>query len=100
MGSCILPGYIYTRIVQKGAEALGILKEYEYELEVLEVLLSQRRWRRGSRGAWHDRRALIFMTHLKGKDEAIQRALDAVMEGLKDDDTHTSLFLIPIILFP
>jgi Fanconi-associated nuclease 1 len=76
--------------VQKGAEALGILKEYEYELEVLQALLSQRRWRRGSRGAWHDRRALILMTHLKVREHSAQMALDAVIEGLQDGDTHIS----------
>jgi Fanconi-associated nuclease 1 len=76
--------------VHKGAEALGILKEYQYELKVLETLLSQRRWKRGSRGAWYDRRALLLMTHLRGGEQRAQEALDAVVEGLQDDDTHIS----------
>jgi hypothetical protein len=39
-----------TRIMYKGADALGALGEYELEIEVLKALLEQTRWRKGSRG--------------------------------------------------
>jgi fanconi-associated nuclease 1 len=77
---------VYTRIVSKGAEALGILKEHAYELEVLEALLSQRRWRRGRRGEWYDRRALILTNHVRRWEEARQ----GLRQGLEDGDTHIS----------
>ncbi|KAI0076777.1 hypothetical protein K474DRAFT_1644316 [Panus rudis PR-1116 ss-1] len=87
-------GHVLTRIVCKGASALGTLKEYTTELEVLESLLAQRRWRRGRRGRWHERRALLLMTHIgKGDgEESVEsiwkRAYEAVVEGLEDEDTH------------
>ena len=84
-------GHVYTRIICKGAEALGTLKEHEYELEVLEALLAQRRWRRGRRGRWYDRRALILMTHFPKDDvDVSKRAMHGVVEALFDDDTHIS----------
>lgn len=73
----------------KGANALGTLKEHEYELEVLEALLSQIRWRRGRRGRWYDRRALILMTHYPKHDlDIAERARQGVIDALCDDDTH------------
>ncbi|KAG1792211.1 uncharacterized protein HD556DRAFT_1432715 [Suillus plorans] len=77
-------GHVLTRLVCKGAHALGILGEHEYELSVLESLLAQRRWRRGRRGRWHERRALILEKHVVRYDDALSACLDA----LKDDDTH------------
>ncbi|KIJ16849.1 hypothetical protein PAXINDRAFT_98635 [Paxillus involutus ATCC 200175] len=80
-------GHVLTRIVCKGSSALGILGDHERELEVLEALLAQKRWRRGRRGKWHERRALILTTHIpKGGTPA--RALVAVVEALEDPDTH------------
>lgn len=43
-------GHILTRVVSKGATALGILHEYDLECKVLRSLLAQRVWRRGKRG--------------------------------------------------
>ncbi|KIK92306.1 hypothetical protein PAXRUDRAFT_830065 [Paxillus rubicundulus Ve08.2h10] len=80
-------GHVLTRIVCKGSSALGILGDHGQELEVLEALLAQKRWRRGRRGKWHERRALILSTHVpKGGTPA--RALVAVVEALEDPDTH------------
>ncbi|THH16142.1 hypothetical protein EW146_g4437 [Bondarzewia mesenterica] len=82
-------GYILTRLVAKGFEALHVLKEYERELEVLQALLSQRRWRRGRRGSWYDQRALILMEKFDKDDaEAMYYAMDAVVEALEDPDVH------------
>ncbi|KAF8447634.1 VRR-NUC domain-containing protein [Boletus edulis BED1] len=81
-------GHVITRIICKGSAALGILGEHERELEVLEALLAQKRWRRGQRGRWYERRALILSTHFPDDEETMERALDAVMEALVDTDTH------------
>ncbi|KAG2037349.1 hypothetical protein BDR03DRAFT_920111 [Suillus americanus] len=77
-------GHVLTRLICKGAHALGILGEYEYELSVLESLLAQKRWRRGRRGRWHERRALILERYVARDDDALSACLDA----LEDDDTH------------
>lgn len=79
-------GYVWTRIVCKARHALGSLGEYEYELEVIEHLLTQGRWRRGRRGAWHDRRVLLLTRYLKDPESAKNAAED----GLKDVFTHSS----------
>ncbi|KAK0211331.1 hypothetical protein DFS33DRAFT_1252122 [Desarmillaria ectypa] len=89
------PGYIYTRMVEKYARALGQLKEYEAEVETLDELLGQRFWRRGKRGLWYDRRALVEITYLskvEGKKSKSKPKLRIAMEHLKnalrDEDTH------------
>jgi len=69
------------------------LKEHEYELEVLDALLAQKRWRRGRRGRWYDRRALILMTYFPRDDLGIaRRAMRGVEEALLDDDTHIGYY--------
>lgn len=80
-------GYIWTRIVCKARHALGSLGEYGYELEVIDHLLTQGRWRRGRRGAWHDRRVLLLTRYLKDPE----RAKNAAEEGLKDVFTHSGI---------
>ncbi|KAJ7668675.1 VRR-NUC domain-containing protein [Mycena polygramma] len=88
-------GFIYTRIVRKCAEALQKLKEYAAEKELLDELLLQRLWRRGRRGAWYDRRALVQMNYLcKTSDgtkdmDVLREARQGIIEGLADDDTAT-----------
>lgn len=81
-------GYVLTRIVQKGAEALGILKEYDRELEVLEALLNQRRWRRGRRGKWYDRRALVQTRYCEQSPENLRRTVRGLLDSVNDRDTH------------
>jgi fanconi-associated nuclease 1 len=81
-------GYVLTRIVQKGADALGALKEYDRELEVLEDLLNQRRWRRGRRGKWYDRRALVLTRYCDKSPETLRRAVRGLLDSLNDRDTH------------
>lgn len=81
-------GHILTRIVCKGAYALGVLKEYYQELKVLQALLAQTRWRRGRRGRWYERRALVLMTHLKHEEGRQEEAMWVVIDALKDPDTH------------
>jgi fanconi-associated nuclease 1 len=74
--------------VQKGAEALGILKDYDRELEVLEDLLNQRRWRRGRRGKWYERRALVLIRYGDQSPETLRRAMLGLIDSLNDPDTH------------
>ncbi|KAI6127692.1 VRR-NUC domain-containing protein, partial [Pisolithus croceorrhizus] len=81
-------GHVFTRIIYKGSCALGTLGEYKRELEVLESLLAQRRWHRGRRGSWHERRALILSAHFPKSRDTARRALTAVIEALEDPDTH------------
>ncbi|KAI9460027.1 VRR-NUC domain-containing protein [Russula earlei] len=81
-------GHVLTRIVQKGAEALGILKYHGRELEVLETLLSQRRWRRGRRGKWYERRALVLTRYCGKSSENLRRAMRGLLDALNDRDTH------------
>jgi len=81
-------GHVLTRIVQKGADAFGTLKEYDRELDVLEALLNQRRWRRGRRGKWYDRRALILTRYCDKSPETLRRAVRGLLDSLNDRDTH------------
>ncbi|KAI9466069.1 VRR-NUC domain-containing protein [Lactarius psammicola] len=81
-------GHVLTRIVQKGAEALGVLKDYDRELEVLEALLNQRRWRRGRRGKWYERRALVLTRYGDKSPETLRCAMRGLIDSLNDPDTH------------
>ena len=81
-------GHVLTRIVQKGADAFGTLKQYDRELDVLEALLNQRRWRRGRRGKWYDRRALILTRYCDKSPETLRRAVRGLLDSLNDRDTH------------
>ncbi|KAJ6593456.1 VRR-NUC domain-containing protein [Mycena capillaripes] len=89
------PGFVYTRIVRKCAQALATLKEFAAEKELLDALLRQRLWRRGRRGDWYDRRALIQMNYLhKNSDgtknmDVLLDARQGILEALGDDTTST-----------
>src|SRR5882762_3419093 len=87
-------GHILTRIVYKGTVAFAILKQYDKELEVLEALLTQRRWGRGRRGQWYDRRALILMTHYAKDEKTTIHAINCVAEALRDPDTRLSEYIL------
>ncbi|KAJ7188703.1 VRR-NUC domain-containing protein [Mycena filopes] len=87
-------GYVYTRIIRKCSAALATLKEFDGEKKLLDQLLQQRFWRRGSRGNWYDRRALIQMTYLFKNEgikdmNVIRDARTGLQEALADDDTAT-----------
>lgn len=84
-------GHIFARIAFKAAEAYHSLKNYARELEILDSLLSQRRWRRARRGQWHEQKALTLMKiYPKGHEMRIL-AYEAVYSALaKDDDVHLS----------
>ncbi|WWD17625.1 hypothetical protein CI109_102066 [Kwoniella shandongensis] len=92
VGDRFKTGHVLTRIVYKGATALGILHEYDNECMVLKALLAQRRWRRSRRGAWYDRLALVLMNHYNAspeeKEEKLREATQVCIDGLLDEDTH------------
>jgi hypothetical protein len=96
-------GYVYTRVMGKIAHALATVKEYEYEMELLEMLLGQRFWRRGRRAGWYDRRALLQMNYLckdsGGKKDmnVLREARDHIIEALDDTDTATGMFHFGIL---
>ncbi|KAJ7502993.1 VRR-NUC domain-containing protein [Mycena galericulata] len=89
------PGYVYTRMIRKCSSALATLKEFVFEKDLLERLLAQRIWRRGSRGGWYERRALLQMNYLiKNADgtkdmNVLWKARDGLIEALQDEDTAT-----------
>jgi fanconi-associated nuclease 1 len=88
-------GHVLTRIVQKGADALGTLREYDHELEVLEALLLQRRWRRGRRGKWYERRALVLTRYGDKSPETLRCAVRGLIDALNDRDTHLGERALP-----
>lgn len=80
-------------MVERGAQALEVLKEYDYELGILEVLLEQKIWRRGRRGRWHERKAVILMKRSseakggKAKESIWREALTGITNALLDEYT-------------
>ncbi|KAJ7766657.1 hypothetical protein B0H16DRAFT_369578 [Mycena metata] len=79
------PGYVLTRAASKGANAFKVLKEDRPESDVLEILLAQREWCRGLRGAWHTRKSNILLE--KVKDGAPSKAIKVTRDGIADRDT-------------
>ncbi|CAO1621235.1 unnamed protein product [Jaminaea pallidilutea] len=83
-------GWPQTRVVYKGTTILARFKMHDREEEVLKALLGQHYFRRGKRGEWYDRLALITAMYafpndkLKGKMEALKIAV----AGIEDPDTH------------
>ncbi|GAA96728.1 uncharacterized protein L969DRAFT_20070 [Mixia osmundae IAM 14324] len=83
------PAWPLTRVVYKGAQILSKLKEYQLEVECLQALLAQKCFRRGKRGAWYERLALVIMNHLDDdKDRRRKQALKICLRGLEDPFTH------------
>lgn len=82
------PGWPLTRVVFKGATALAHFKLYKREEEVLRALLAQRAFRRGRRGEWYDRLALILGAYSERADKGKARALEVAVAGIEDPDTH------------
>jgi Fanconi-associated nuclease 1 len=80
---------------------LGILKEYEYEAEVINALLRQRVWRRGSRARWYERRAVLMTRYLcldkdgRKKENVLREAMRGIVEALKDEDTGIGEYYLP-----
>jgi Fanconi-associated nuclease 1 len=87
------PGWPLTRVVYKGVFVLGKLHRHEEEAEVLRSLLDQKVFRRGRRGDWYDRLALITAHYPPSKKpndvrKAKRDALAISIAGIEDPDTH------------
>lgn len=86
-------------MLHHASRSLATLKEYDAEYEILQALLGQRLYRRGSRAKWYERRAIIQMTYLckpdgKKRDQnVLWQALDGVNEALLDEDTGIGVVL-------
>jgi hypothetical protein len=89
---------VYTRLVFKGAYVLSRSHEYEREWEVLSELLDQKLYRRGRRGEWWERRALIEERYMWQNDHSmlkpqvkkkwLKKSLETCELALQDSDTH------------
>jgi Fanconi-associated nuclease 1 len=87
------PGWPLTRIVYKGVSVLARFHQHKREAEVLNSLLAQRVFRRGRRGDWYDRLALITAQYPDSTNAAVVRkakreALNISIQGIQDPDTH------------
>ncbi|KAF8912179.1 VRR-NUC domain-containing protein [Gymnopilus junonius] len=85
-------GYVCIRMLCKATSALGPLKEYEKEQEILNFLLSQTFWRRGKRAQWYRRRAIV-QGHLIAQASSQQKKFELraqcmvwLRDGLLDED--------------
>ncbi|CAE6399184.1 unnamed protein product [Rhizoctonia solani] len=78
-------GYLLTRLAYKAADCFGALKQYDLEAKLLEALLRQTRWRRGKRGHWYDRLALIYTRYMGGGDANLRQAREYLLTALQDD---------------
>lgn len=73
--------------------SLATLKAYQAEHEILQALLGQDSYRRGSRARWYERRAILEMTQLSKADggkrdqDVLWQAMNGVKEALLDEDT-------------
>jgi Fanconi-associated nuclease 1 len=85
-------------MVHKALKVVAKLKDYNFELKVLEDLLDQRFWCRGKRAKWYTRQA-IALGHLVTKEKDVSKKRDLqlrILEGIKvallDDDTGIGMF--------
>ena len=87
------PGWPLTRIVYKGVAVLARFHQHTREAQVLRSLLAQRIFRRGRRGDWYDRLALIAAQYPDSTNATVIRkakreALNISIQGMQDPDTH------------
>lgn len=83
-------GWPQTRVVYKGTVILARFKLHKREEEVLRALLGQRHFRRGKRGEWYDRLALVtaMYSYPDNKNKGKSEALKIAVQGIEDPDTH------------
>ena len=88
MSLTLLTGHILTRILSKAVHALHTLHRYLPELHLLTQLLSQRTFRRGRRGRWHEQRLLVLMEYAPKTIATYERAWVCACDALTDEYTH------------
>ncbi|GAA5968795.1 hypothetical protein JCM3765_001268 [Sporobolomyces pararoseus] len=62
------PGWPLSRAAYKAAACYAKLGDHEREVEILRFLLAQTSFRRGKRGDWYDRLALVLMKYPLGEE--------------------------------
>ncbi|KAI0243724.1 hypothetical protein L0F63_001599, partial [Massospora cicadina] len=77
-------GWLYTKLVEIGAAALARQKLYVQEVAILESLLAQHAFRRGKRGDWYVRLALVQHTHFADRRQGGLAALATCLRGIHD----------------
>ncbi|CEQ43030.1 SPOSA6832_04915, partial [Sporobolomyces salmonicolor] len=97
------PGWPLSRAAYKAAACYAKLGDHDREVSILRFLLSQTSFRRGKRGDWHDRLALVLMNYPLGEErescimakkkerlarERKEEALRGCERGLEDPFTH------------
>ncbi|CCF52002.1 hypothetical protein NDA14_003115 [Ustilago hordei] len=82
------PGWVLTRVVYKGATVLARFKMRQREKEVLQALLDQKLFRRGRRGDWYNRLALITALYSDDQRKGKREALAISVKAIQDPDTH------------
>ncbi|KAM0792071.1 hypothetical protein ACM66B_004775 [Microbotryomycetes sp. NB124-2] len=99
------PGWPLTRVAYKAASIYATLHDHDREVEILRALLSQTSFRRGNRGAWYDRLALVMMRYPLGREKELDddgddklkqrherkrkmEALELCLKALNDPSTH------------
>ncbi|GAA6063048.1 hypothetical protein JCM10212_001111 [Sporobolomyces blumeae] len=99
------PGWPLSRAAYKAAACYAKLGDHDREVSILRFLLAQTSFRRGKRGDWYDRLALVLMKYPLGeelslgedakaskKDKFLKQrrdeALKICQDGLNDPFTH------------
>ncbi|GAA6045103.1 hypothetical protein NBRC10513_004905 [Rhodotorula toruloides] len=76
------PGWPLSRAAYKAAACYAKLGDHDSEVRILRYLLAQTSFRRGKRGDWYDRLALVLMNHPLGAEKALASSSE-VKEELK-----------------
>ncbi|BGO89330.1 hypothetical protein JCM10020v2_000956 [Rhodotorula toruloides] len=76
------PGWPLSRAAYKAAACYAKLGDHDSEVRILRYLLAQTSFRRGKRGDWYDRLALVLMNHPLGAEKALSSSSE-VKEELK-----------------
>ncbi|WFD00541.1 phosphodiesterase I [Malassezia yamatoensis] len=84
------PGWVLTRVLYKGCECLARLGHRQRERDLLTTLLAQWYFRRGRRGQWHERLAILAAKPREEvrPEDAKRSALARCVIALQDQYTH------------
>ncbi|KAL7751130.1 hypothetical protein RI367_003334 [Sorochytrium milnesiophthora] len=87
------PGWSYTKILEFGIDLLKSEKQYAEVSELLQLMLAQHFFRRGSRGDWYNNLALIQQRYLEPRQAQLKAARQTCMDALHDKYCHTAQLL-------
>ncbi|KAJ9058273.1 hypothetical protein DSO57_1013962 [Entomophthora muscae] len=77
-------GWIFTKLMEVGTSVLARQKLYTQEADILNQLIAQPNFRRGKRGDWYVRLALVQHTHFVDRRSGALSALATCLRGLRD----------------